>query len=272
MSLEHTANAANQGDFWATYGAPASVDWCEANYLYIHWIAELWNVLSSAPMLAIGLLAMWRLRRSSWRAEGRFLLCFLGLASVGLGSMAFHATLLKSAQALDELPMVYCSLVMTYCVVIRTKDQHAESAFIKRWRRFFTIYAIAFTWAYFTSDDYFVIFLTSFAAVVTYLVIQGWRIVFRGRRSKTLRRLYLVAAFSFIAGVGLFWLPERQLGCEHALQSLHLHAWWHLLAMTGTYVGFLLVIYDRLLTIERDPEVRKGIVPWVAPKADSPLA
>ena len=171
--------------------------------------------------------------------------------------MAFHATLLKSAQALDELPMVYCSLVMTYCVVIRRKDEQNDLAIIKRWRRFFTLYALAFTWAYFKSEDYFLLFLASFAAVVTYLVIQGWRIVFRDRQSRTLRMLYLVAALSFIAGVGMFWLPERQLGCDHALQALHLHAWWHVLALTGTYVGFLLVVYDRLLTLERQPRV-----PW----------
>ena len=100
--------------FWSRYGAPASVDWCEANYVVVPWIAEWWNVLSSAPMALVGLIALWRAYRAPWRVEARFWLCFAGLTIVGVGSMAFHGTLLHAAQALDELPMVYCSCTFIY--------------------------------------------------------------------------------------------------------------------------------------------------------------
>ena len=223
--------------FWESQGKPASVDWCEPNYEWSYWVAEFWNVLSSAPMVVIGLLALWRLHRSSQRPEPRFILCFLGLTVVGAGSMAFHATLLQVAQALDELPMVYCSLVMTYCVVARSKDTVKDAPLLFRWQLGFTLYAIAFTAAYFMSEDYFSLFIASFAAVVTYLVIQGWRVVYRLSPSRTNKRLYGVAATAFVSGVTLFWLPERNLGCAHPLQAVHLHAWWHLLAMVGTYVA-----------------------------------
>ena len=258
-----------EGDgFWGDYGAPASVDWCEANYAWSPYIAEFFNVISSAPMLVLGCIALWRLGRSRWTAEPRFVLCFFGLALVGFGSMAFHATLLKSAQALDELPMVYCSLVMTYCVVVRARRPERDGRVLRRWQVLFTLYALGFTLAYFTSPNYFVLFIASFAAVVTYLVIQGGRVVFMERASKTLRHLYLIAAIAFVSGVGLFWLPERHLGCDHSLQALHLHAWWHILAMIGTYVGFLLVVYERLLTLQRSPVIVSGVVPWVAPQGD----
>ena len=57
--------------FWTHYGVSASVDWCESNYVFITWVAELFNVLSSAPIALVGLLALWRWRRAgqsvSWR-------------------------------------------------------------------------------------------------------------------------------------------------------------------------------------------------------------
>lgn len=47
----------------------------------------------------------------------RFTLTNLGIAFVGCGSFAFHATLLYEAQLLDELPMIYTSLVLSYCIL-----------------------------------------------------------------------------------------------------------------------------------------------------------
>ena len=246
-------------------GSPASVDWCEPNYLWSPWIAEFWNTLSSAPMVVVGLIALWRLHRAKWDVELRFVFCFIGLSLVGIGSMTFHGTLLHTAQALDELPMVYCSLVMTYCVLIRTHSTIQDKRTLKRWQFVLSTYGLAFTLGYFSSSDYFQLFIVSFAAVSTYLVLQGWRVVFRFSESAVLRRLYLVAALSFVSGVGVFWIPERALPCDHPLQALHLHAWWHVLAMTGTYLGFLVVLFDRLNVRAMQPHLQMGAVPWVSP-------
>ena len=49
--------------------------------------------------------------------EWRFLVCFATVSVVGVGSMAFHGTLLFGLQMLDELPMIYSALIMTYCVL-----------------------------------------------------------------------------------------------------------------------------------------------------------
>jgi len=51
------------------------------------------------------------------------------------------------------------------------------------------------------------------------------------------------------------------------LQTLQPHAWFHLLAMVGTYVGFLVVIYDRQSTLGMDPVLSGRILPWVAPRS-----
>ena len=37
------------------YNRPANVDWCEANYVSLDWVAEAWNTFSSIPMSFIAL-------------------------------------------------------------------------------------------------------------------------------------------------------------------------------------------------------------------------
>ena len=44
--------------FWARFGGPASVDWCEPNYVHSPFVAEWFNALSSLPIAALGLLAV----------------------------------------------------------------------------------------------------------------------------------------------------------------------------------------------------------------------
>lgn len=253
--------------FWSSYGTAASVDWCEPNYVVVSWLAEFWNVCSSAPMLVVGLGALLRASRGGAPLAWRFRACFLGLALVGAGSMAFHGSLLQTAQILDELPMVYCALLMAYCIAVRADEKPKDASRIRRLQLLFSSYGLAFTVAYLSSASYFMLFVVSFAGIVAYLVLRGGYIVFRLSADRVLQRLYLVAAGSFCAAVFLFWFPERGLGCDHAFQGLLPHAWFHLLAATGTYTGFMVVIYDRYKIQGREPSLRWLPLPWVLPQA-----
>jgi len=67
-------------------------------------IAEFWNTLSSLCILFAGILGL-LLHSSATRI--RFKLNFGLWVVVGLGSVAFHATLLRSMQMLDEVPMMW---------------------------------------------------------------------------------------------------------------------------------------------------------------------
>ena len=75
-----------------------------------------------------------------------------------------------------------------------------------------------------------------------------------------------MSAGSFLTVAFVFWFPERLLPCDHMLQAIQLHAWFHLLAMVGTYTGFLVVLYDRLDVLEKEPVVRWRGLPWVSPR------
>src|SRR5881296_1200898 len=98
--------------FW---GAPtASIDWCEQNYALLPWVCEAFNTVSSLAIVLAGALG---LSRQTFAREVR--VAFALLVLVGLGSIAFHATLRFELQMLDELPMLY---LVTWLVWLLVED------------------------------------------------------------------------------------------------------------------------------------------------------
>ncbi len=89
--------------FW---GRPtATIDWCEANYVVSYYVAEWWNTLSNVALLVLGVYGVRMCLREGMRDNVDLLLLFGLIAVVGIGSAAFHGTLLKTSQQLDETPM-----------------------------------------------------------------------------------------------------------------------------------------------------------------------
>src|SRR3982074_1587789 len=87
----------NPVGFW---GAPtASVDWCEQNYAVLPWVCEAFNTVSSLAMVLAGALG---LSRQTFPREVR--MAFALLVLVGLGSIAFHATLRFELWILCDVP------------------------------------------------------------------------------------------------------------------------------------------------------------------------
>lgn len=89
------------------WGKPTStVDWCEPNYEITHYIAEFFNTLSSLAMVVTGLMGV----LFHWKdLEKRYIAGFWSVVIVGVGSTAFHGTLLFSLQVSDYYnTFVYC--------------------------------------------------------------------------------------------------------------------------------------------------------------------
>ncbi|GBB91642.1 hypothetical protein RclHR1_01900007 [Rhizophagus clarus] len=97
--------------FW---GKPTSTDWCEKNYDVTHYIAEFFNTLSSLCMISAGVFGM---IMHSKGFEFRYSIAFASIIVVGIGSILFHGTLLFSLQLFDEIPMMFCILILLYNVV-----------------------------------------------------------------------------------------------------------------------------------------------------------
>lgn len=243
--------------FWTGRGVPAGVDWCEPNYAVTPYVAEFWNTLSSLPMVVIGLYGLWRWAGSRDVMERRFAVCFAGLVLVGAGSAAFHGTLLRVPQALDELPMVYAGLAAAWVVLHRgaLRDEGRTVAVA------FVIYAVAFTGAYALSSAFFEIFLLSYTGIVSYLTIASVLFTWVRPSSRLLSGLLLISALGFLGTLFACWLPEHVwLGCGHPAQQLQLHSLWHLGAGTGTYAFILWMVADRARMVGRTVRVDRIFV------------
>jgi len=247
--------------FWTNIGPPATVDWCEANYQVSFYVAEWYNAISSLALLIGGLLGIyWYLKHHKKFRQLRFPLGFLGMALIGVGSIAFHSTLINYYQALDELPMIYLGLICAYTiqwrgVILPSNEKVSQKAFY--WRIGLIAYAVIFTIIYFYSKQFFLFFILSYAAIVAYIIIRSWFIAYRQHNRILLKEYWLAVGF-YVGGMLIFWLPEHVfLPCEHWYQSIMPHAWFHLAVTIGTYGWLYFAIKDNDLLLENEKSIIK---------------
>ena len=90
----------------------ATADFCEPNYETSHYVAEFWNTVTSVPICLVGLSGVLLCRAQKLGPEQT--VCYTVIGVVGIGSVAFHATLLRTGQVLDEVPMLWGAVTMCY--------------------------------------------------------------------------------------------------------------------------------------------------------------
>jgi len=236
----------------------ASVDWCEKNYIYSFYIAEFWNTLSSFVISGLSLYGIWKCYQKNF--EWRFFLVYFLVFVVGIGSVAFHGTLLFTGQALDELPMIYASLVYLYIFSENT---------LKRKYRYLThalfCYALLFTLFYLNLPNsiYFIFFLGSYVLIVGYLCVQCFFVVRKARKeygqnhpiAKHLTMLFGLSSITYLSGSLLFWIPEVLLCPKYLSSEWNLHAWFHLTSSVGTYSFTMFLCYNRALVLGLKPSL-----------------
>ncbi len=247
--------------FW---GAPtSSVDWCEENYRYSPYICELFNTLSSFALVLAGGLGWWLHRRL---LEARFRVALLALGVVGLGSVAFHATLRFELQMLDELPMLWLALVMLYALL---EDRPA-----RRYGLWFPALLVAagvvvsLLTALSRGRVEFWVFQVSFTSTEFYGLYRVWRIHRRSHdpRVHQLFRsgmlFYGLAVASWIVDMRLCSLVSRTLPAL-GLFNPQLHAVWHVLVSFGFYTLVVLIALDRCDVLGKAVTLERwlGIVP-----------
>lgn len=96
--------------FWGP--VTANYDWCESNYSVSRYVAEFFNTVSSIPTFTVGVYFLLKARQHKYGF--RFSLAGAMLALVGIGSVAFHGTLTRAGQILDEVPMLYSSSIFLW--------------------------------------------------------------------------------------------------------------------------------------------------------------
>mmetsp|Transcript_20609 Transcript_20609/g.52594 ORF Transcript_20609/g.52594 Transcript_20609/m.52594 type:complete len:285 (+) Transcript_20609:90-944(+) len=250
--------------FW---GLPTSaVDWCEPNYAHTRYVAELFNTLSSVPMVVVSLHGLWLCHR--YKLEPRFYLCWAGLGVVGLGSLSFHGTLTHFGQALDELSMIVASMAFVYVVL---EAGHPEAR--HPWLPFVEgAYSVAFAIAYLTSPFFFPFFIVAYGATVLLIIHQAYRVYLLYQKEGTIagkwqRTLFWIAAAGYPGGFLLFWVPENAL-CPlypELFRMLNFHAIFHIVTTISPYCYVVFMTYHRCVVLRRRAEHRSGIagMPYV---------
>lgn len=129
--------------YWISLGAKVLVDWCESNYVHSYYVAEWWNILLGLFIIVFGVVGFF----CWWVLEIRVWVCYLLLTVVGLGMVGFYGMLFSIVQVVDELSMIYGSLVLLYCFV--NSDRVVMDFIIVCWRKGLMVYVIFFMVGYY---------------------------------------------------------------------------------------------------------------------------
>eukprot|EP01118_Nematostelium_gracile_P020532 TRINITY_DN997_c0_g1_i2.p1 TRINITY_DN997_c0_g1~~TRINITY_DN997_c0_g1_i2.p1 ORF type:complete len:248 (-),score=34.56 TRINITY_DN997_c0_g1_i2:34-777(-) len=238
----------------------SSVDWCEPNYVWTHYVAEFWNTTSSLPIFFFGLYGMLKCMKS--KAELRYLVSYGLLAVVGLGSVAFHGTLLWQGQMLDELPMVWASMAYLYTAINIRSTRNIPLAIG------LTCFCIAFSLSYLFNPTLFFYFLTVYALAVASIVFFSARIILRSSSDQNEKNLVLGSILTYGFGFLFCWVPEN-LFCDR-LQPFMLHAIFHLTSAFGSYLWLVFSYYERTIQLGQKPILKRNpILPFVLPVSKS---
>ncbi|XP_037090179.1 alkaline ceramidase 3-like [Pollicipes pollicipes] len=232
--------------FW---GQPTStLDWCEANYVVSSYIAEFWNTVSNLAMILPPLYGIYEVCRQKF--EIRFAICFVLLLVVGLGSWAFHMTLLYEMQLSDELPMVFCSCFLLYCLAGIHGIQ--EGSHLNWLSVAFLVYSALFSLSYlwYPNPIFHQVNYGVASSAITLLDIN----LLRSQKDRTVRRLFYLGVLLYAVAFGLWNLDNHTCDSLRWLRSVlppvlrpftQLHAWWHVFAGYASYIHILYCLKAR---------------------------
>eukprot|EP00939_MAST-03C_sp_MAST-3C-sp1_P004142 g4142.t1 len=192
-------------------------------------------------------------------APTSFVVGYATLALVGIGSTAFHATMRREEQMLDEIPMLFAVASMLYLsltarairkIANEAKKGGRSATFdLSRSVLVFclTLFCLTITILMFVFPENPIIFLASFGGTVALCVCSGIHRYLKGGKSG--RPVQRAQSFGELAltlyGVGgIAWCVEPRV-C-HRVGAIQLHAWWHLAAGVATHMSLQFYWYLEL--------------------------
>lgn len=232
------------------WGKPTStIDWCEENYAVTKYVAEWWNTISNLTIILAGIYALGWVTR--YRHETRFVVLSYLCIIVGLGSAAFHGTLLFHFQLFDELPMVY-ALTCWWYIWFESPRKKPRRYMLPALVGMDILVTFVHSWYGFT--DVYQLFFAMLCFVGFYHV---WLAV---RMPSADKSLYILAAgymLSVTTGVTI-WKIDQHYCTSLRLSRFgnpQLHAWWHFLVGVNTIFCVPLVCYARGLHMDTSPRL-----------------
>ncbi|XP_038050563.1 alkaline ceramidase 3-like [Patiria miniata] len=245
-------------EFVGAWGKPTStLDWCEENYLASPYIAELWNSLSCFVIMGIPIVMLFSLSRR--KVETRFYIgcwCFL---AVGVGSLAFHMTLLYETQLMDELSMIFGGCVLVYLFY---SDDYKPNYHNLPLVVFLLLYAVSVSCIYIITQQP-IFHQVAFALQVITISLRG-SYCYRLNKQSYSGKLLVLSIVLYLLGF-LLWLVDQGFCAD--LRSvraflpspldglLQFHAWWHTLSALGSQCLFAFCCHSRLMFLKRNPQI-----------------
>uniref|UniRef100_A0A6B2LEL4 Alkaline ceramidase n=1 Tax=Arcella intermedia TaxID=1963864 RepID=A0A6B2LEL4_9EUKA len=215
--------------------------------------------MSSIPIALVGLYGV--ICSFQYGYESRFFWTSFSIFFVGLGSMAFHGTLLYAGQAWDELGMIYGTVVFLY-VIFEMETKHGQLKY--GWLRYGLVaYCIVYSWVYLFFPNFFIIFVITYIGMVLYLSYKSYLIYSQPSTPKDAKHLLLIGVGTYVLVFFVMWLPDILL-C-HNTQWMNLHAWFHLGSAVGPYSIMTFLCFERHRRIHKEPKISYfqilGIIP-----------
>jgi dihydroceramidase len=228
-------------------GSPptADMDFCEPNYTTSHLVAEFWNTITSIPIIFVGVFGM--VLCHVQQLGGEQMLSYAMVGVIGLGSFLFHATLMRTGQVLDEVPMLWATLVLVYTIYHHTLDRSRRklrgdptrmTSRLKLVGAGMLAYAAAATCVYFTTGFLFFVIAYGVSVLVTFLLALSSFFSASSSVGDQPRRMLVCAGMVYGGGFLLLWLPGEVL-CHRIpiIERLPLHALFHLTSAAGPHLG-----------------------------------
>jgi len=240
----------------------SSVDFCEEDYKYSPWVAEIYNALTS--LFTISLFPLFGLVYSNPTREWRFTLQYLVMITCGVGSFLLHATLGATWQASDELPMLLLVDLFLFTLLDLPADGtyprkswlHAAALKVQPWRPWlpsglavFVAFQIMFYW---TFQSFYAVFIAHYTSLVLLLIAWSW---YFSTTHPLLKSLFSRSMFSYLVVGVVWWLVDMNF-CVFLSNNIYkwtggatFHVLWHFGAAYGTYLEILLLVSLRILTV-----------------------
>ncbi|RDL37648.1 Uncharacterized protein BP5553_05081 [Venustampulla echinocandica] len=233
--------------FWGKINSQAN--FCEEDYIVTKYFAEFINTLTNLGYIYY---AYYGIKGNSNRADAILRnLPYLGLASVGIGSGIFHATLKDYTQWGDDLSMLFATATVLHRLL--TFDKPLATT-IYYGLAITTIVGAFSIWHCVTNE---LIMHSIVFAIMLLMVSRKTSSIVNARVSdpgvrKDVRRLSIWGFMCFASGFALWNIDiatcktltnaKRSIGMPWSF-ILELHGWWHLLTGLGAYIFMALVEY-----------------------------
>jgi len=234
----------------------STLDWCEINYEVSWYIAEFYNTLTNLAMIIPGIYGVYQVKANN--LETRFLVSFIMLFIVGIGSSMFHMTLQYWAQLLDELPMVYSSCTFIYSLYMINSEEGENSLWLTASLIFYSL----FTTVIYLLLPFPIIHQFLYGLTVVVMVYLAAKLLLQ-TEDKPNRIMFVAGVMTFLLAFGLWNIDNffctsiekfRQTMLSKLISPLsQLHGWWHLLTGYATYMNIQFCVYNRAKYLDQNP-------------------